>query len=283
MTVNQLYAAYLKSHRVKKTTERHYNTVLKPILEAIGDRQIDTIRFTDYENLKVILSRGKQKRSKKVSTINQSLTVIRMVMAYGVNLGLLQVSPFQGARNLKCGVRHRDFLSIEERDLMLARCRELRHKVLLEMSVFTGLRKSELFGLRWEDICWQTKTLTVKRSMDRLGQTKDYVKTESSLRTIPLAEKLIWRLKDNVDTKGYMFAPSPSEFKNPTKYILKKYTDRKVCWHSLRNTFASALVEKNVSLVKIAFLLGHTKVSNTLYRYARVHSTSQLHTEVNLI
>jgi len=40
---------------------------------------------------------------------------------------------------------------------------------------------------------------------------------------------------------------------------------------------------KNVSLVKIAWLLGHCKVSPALFRYARISQTSQLYEEVNLL
>jgi integrase len=276
MKVKQVFDSYLQSTRLEARTQRHYKSVMKPVLEEIGEQHVETLRFSDYERIKSAL------RGRKPSSLNQSLTVTRMVVQYAVNLGAVPQSPFAGARGVKSGNSHRDFLSISERDELLAACTDSTHKLMIAIAVFTGLRKSEMFGLRWDDVDMVARTITVRRTMDRPGTTKDYGKTDSSLRVIPFPEKL-HNLLFSKRSEGFIFSPSNSEFANPGEEILRKYTDRQVCWHSLRNTFASALVQKNVSLVKIAHLLGHSKVSNTLYRYARVHGTSQLHEEVNLL
>lgn len=277
MKVKDIYEEYLKNNRLQRVTERNYTSALKPVFKLIGNRHIETLTFADYEKIKSAL------KGRKISSINQSLTITRIIVAYGVNLGVVSQSPFTGARGIKGGIQYRDFLSIEERDEMLNRCINLKHRLLLEMAVFTGLRKSELFGLMWKDICFKKKTLTMCRTMERLGKIRDYGKTASALRVLPLPDRLIKRLKIVKRKDGFIFPYIASEFNNPTNEILRKYTTKKVCWHSLRNTFASALVQKNISLIKIASLLGHSKVSNTLYRYARIYNTSQLHDEINLI
>jgi integrase len=274
MNVTQLFNQYLASQKLERNTQRNYTSAMKDVLAVVGTRPVTALTQADYETVKAAL------RHKKPSTANFALTVFKTIVKHSVDLGVHIDSPFVRARGVKQNYTPRNFLSRAERDEVLEKCTDPAHKLMIAMAALTGVRKSELFALRWDDIDLEAKTLTVRRTMERPGQVKEYAKTTSSLRVIPLPEKLFSLLNKS---EGYIFSPTVSEFDNPTDNILKKYTDKDVCWHSLRNTFASALVEKNVSLIKIAWLLGHSKVSATLYRYARVHSTSQLHEEVNLI
>jgi integrase len=80
--------------------------------------------------------------------------------------------------------------------------------VLLDLG--TGLRRGELSGVRWEDISFEDKVLTPKRSIvkQRIGK----VKTEASKKSIPLDDVLIdellaWRQQTPyADASDYIFA-----------------------------------------------------------------------------
>ena len=59
----------------------------------------------------------------------------------------------------------------------------------------TGLRTGELVGLKWYDVDWENRTLTISRSMEFRHSTKEWrigePKSKSGHRTIPLAEEAI--------------------------------------------------------------------------------------------
>jgi integrase len=74
----------------------------------------------------------------------------------------------------------------------------LRERTLFLLAASTGLRQSELFGLKWRDVDFQHGELSVVRSIDRLWRCR--CKTESSQKPVPLhpllREALLnWRKK----------------------------------------------------------------------------------------
>jgi len=70
-----------------------------------------------------------------------------------------------------------------------------RWRPLLIVAVFTGLRASELRGLRWEDVDLKRGELHVRQRADQF-MAIGYPKTESSARTIPLGPSVVAALKE---------------------------------------------------------------------------------------
>lgn len=57
-----------------------------------------------------------------------------------------------------------------------------------------GLRRGELAGLEWKDIDYESKTMTIQRSVQDIvgfGHITKHPKTENSKRTISMPDKLI--------------------------------------------------------------------------------------------
>jgi integrase len=119
--------------------------------------------------------------------------------------------------------------------------------VLLDFG--TGLRRGELSGVRWEDICFEDKVLTPKRSIvkQRIGK----VKTEASKKSIPLDDVLIeellaWRRETPYAQDGdYVFASAKMRGKQPywmsrimqhhIKPVAAKTGIEIKGWHTLRH------------------------------------------------
>ena len=269
--ITQTFESYVATRRLERNTQKAYFSAMRHMVQVFGDVDVKSLSEDAGTRLMAHL------RSLSPSSANQVLTTVKLVFK-GCCVSL-------NVKGVRVKSNPRNFLEVDERDAMLEKVSDLRHRAIISVAVFTGVRKSELFALTRDDIDLRGKTLTVRRSMESMHTIKDYGKTTSSFRQIPLCDKVIEvlteYLKDVRDIE--VFRPTASEFADPTKNILKPYTKKKVCWHSLRNTFACALIVKNVSLVKIAWLLGHSKVSPALFRYARISQTSQLYEEVNLL
>ncbi|MCI8549855.1 MAG: site-specific integrase [Lachnospiraceae bacterium] len=152
------------------------------------------------------------------------------------------------------------------------------------LCLYAGLRIGELCALRWSDIDFDGKTLTVKRTVQRIvvpgHMTKTILletdpKSESSRRTIPLASELLEILSRFKGEQRYVFGEEkpldPRTMQNRFKKILKEAGIDGRTFHTLRHTFATNCVENGMDVKTLSEILGHSDVKTTLNRY--VHPT----------
>ena len=146
---------------------------------------------------------------------------------------------------------------------------------MILLALQTGLRFGELIALRWQDIDFGKKTLTVNRNIVR---GKEGSPKSNKTRTIPLTPGILYMLIEKDKCCEFIFHDSN---KNPLNYGNCYHHLHKVCkaaglriisWHTLRHSFASQLASKNNSIVAIKELLGHSDLKTTM-RYSHVNLT----------
>ena len=177
----------------------------------------------------------------------------------------------------------------------------------LYLDLYTGLRVGELLALRIDDIDLSNKQLHVKRSVSRVsiageGKTELLVtrpKTEKSIRTIPLLDKLIEPLqtqmeasverrallreqwlheapadrREHIDVEWLFFATYGKPHETVTMgNALKRSLDiagiSGVSMHGLRHTFATRCLEAGFDIKSLSEILGHSNTKTTLDIYA---------------
>ncbi|MFN8655316.1 MAG: site-specific integrase [Candidatus Obscuribacterales bacterium] len=141
----------------------------------------------------------------------------------------------------------------------------LKPAVLL--SLHTGLRRGELFKLRWDNVDVRQKQLTVVGTTSKTGKTRHVQLNERALQVLR-----DW--KDQPGVKGaYVFtAPDGEPFeemRTAWENALARAAIKNFRWHDLRHTFASKLVMAGVDLNTVRDLLGHADYKMTL-RYAHL-------------
>ncbi len=150
----------------------------------------------------------------------------------------------------------------------------------------TGLRLGELCALRWTDIDFEEKALTVSRTVQRIAVSKHGTKTalsetspksECSERTIPLTSELLRFLSQFKSEHPYVFGGErplePRTMQYRFKKILKKAGIETGTFHALRHTFATNCVENGADAKTLSEILGHSDVRISLNRY--VHPTME--------
>jgi integrase len=238
----------------------------------------------------------------KPSTVNRNLQRLQALLSKAVEWKVVERHPFEGLRPLKSDrsgrVRYLDEAeerrfreALGERDFRLRQARERFNKwraargrsplplrtdkyvdhlhPLALVALNTGLRRSELFHLKWEDVDLTAKWLTVKGATAKSGQT----------RRIPLNAEALdvlqgWHTQTADPGVHTLVFPGAhgrrlTRIDTAWKGLRKLGEVLNFRFHDLRHHFASRLVQSGVDLNTVRELLGHADITMVL-RYAHL-------------
>lgn len=153
---------------------------------------------------------------------------------------------------------------------------------------YTGCRKNEANALKWSDINFEKKQISVNKSVNtKIGDggcsyTISTPKTKSSIRNIPMTKCLLEALKslDRNDDNDFVFGgtrPLPeTTIAKVNITASKKANLPTIRIHDFRHSFTSMLINNlgvdNVALV--SKMLGHSNIEETLKTYSHLWSNS---------
>ena len=198
----------------------------------------------------------------KASTINTELNTIKATLNRAVALDYLARNPCREVKKLKAPRKQVRFLSKEEvRKLLEAG--NGRMGPIMEVLLYTGLRRNELTHLTWADVDLQRRIVAVQAKEG--WHPKDY-----EVRHIPMAPRLhellsslprngsdwIFATRDGGPHAGHILS---RDFRK----LVKLCAIRGVSLHTLRHTFASHLVMNGTDVYTVQKLLGHSSIKTT--------------------
>jgi integrase len=167
---------------------------------------------------------------------------------------------------------------------------------LLLLAALTGARRGELCALRWSDVDWQARTLSISKSIyESAGggwgekDTKTHQARKIGLDEIGLeilrrhrasVDKLATELGVTVASDAFMFSRSPAGFEPIRPDVLSKFTKHvadkagvSTHLHALRHFSATQAIAAGFDAVTVGARLGHADPSITLRVYS--HSLEQ--------
>ncbi len=160
-----------------------------------------------------------------------------------------------------------------------------RQNLAVLLSLNCGLRLGEVCALRWQDIDFNSRTLTVRCNVQRItreGKSQLVIQTpksECSKREIPLTAKILNLLQELKNSRSeYVFGScgkplEPRTLQYRFAALLKKCGIARRSFHTLRHTFASRYVAAGADVKSLSEILGHARVNITLQLY--VHPTME--------
>jgi integrase len=262
----------------KHSTQKHRRFMLRRhLLPRFGDSELSAITRQEIQAYVAHLTQqGYAPRS-----IDHVHDVLSAVLRTAVKWGHLRDNPARGVDlpTLKC-VRPKWALTRPQATALLDALLMLP-RTMVGLAILSGLRRGELFALRWRDIDEQAWLLTVREAVyDGVFSTP---KTEAGARQIPLSSAwlaLIQTWKSRVESTepdllvfstgvGTSIAPNNvlrrHVFPACTRLGLPRAT-----WLTFRRTYSSWSHDRGVPGKVVAQLMGHANVDTTLNVYTQV-------------
>ena len=252
----------------------------------------------DYYTSKLKDGRCDGKGGLSANTIKRHSVIIKSSLDEAMKMNLIAYNPADRATLPKVEKFVGKHFSVEEAEKLLNVIKGEALEPLIMLTLFYGLRRSEILGLKWDAIDFENNTIIIRNTIVRMTTLveKQRTKNKSSLRTLPLMadikkylkqlkkKQLEYRLmQGNSFTKndyvciwddGKPFKPDYVSRK--FKSILENNNLPSIRFHDLRHTCASLLLSKNFSLKEIQEWLGHNDISTTANIYGHLEFKSKI-------
>jgi len=243
--------------------------------EQLGDYILSDVTPPVIAEARDLLSSGETYRHtrRSQSTVIRYLAVLSHCYSVATKeWGWVDDSPMRKVTKPKEPRGRVRFLSDDERVRLLAACKESRNPCLYDVIVLalsTGMRKSEILSLKWQDV-------DLSRGVITLLETKN-----NERRAVPLSGFALKCLGDRnrarrIDSP-YVFPapfrhgekPKPVDLQSAWDWAVKRAGIEDFRFHDLRHTAASYLCMSGATIPELAGVLGH-KTLQMVKRYAHL-------------
>jgi integrase len=252
----QQYLEYAKANKAQSTFRRDQVSV-DHLVQAFKGKYL-------FEIAPEIIEKYKVSRLEKVepAPINRELACLRHMYNKAIEWGYVKINPVKGIKRLKEPPGRLRYLKPEEVKKLLDACHgHIRPIVVTALN--TGMRKGELLNLKWADIDFENKKITVVNSKN------------NESRVIPINQTLYDELLDlSKRSNGeYVFSERNGvpfrDIKKGFSAALKRAGIEDFRFHDLRHTFGSYLVMQGVDLRTVQQIMGHKDIKMTM-RYSHL-------------
>jgi integrase len=269
----------------------------------LGERRVIDVTTQDVEEL----ARALIKRGLSPKSVRHSVKFLHSVFEHAINRGWARENPVRraarpGGRGKGAGSADIQFLTLEELEAVLraipdevvARTPGPRRgrrgpaplppsdvlgpvlRVIILTAAMTGLRQSELLGLRWRDVDWAAQRIRVRNTFVD-GEHSSVGKSDlSTRRSVPLADRLAGEL-DRWSQRTIYGRDDDLVFAHPHRggpldgsKVSRRFREacveagvRQIRFHDLRHTFATRLAASGQPLRAIQEFLGHADIKTT--------------------
>lgn len=273
----------------KQATYDQYNFIYKShILPAMGSKKISTIKSIDIQN--VIAEMNKKNLS--TWTMKHARKVMSGAFGKAVKEKIIALNPVMDIEIPIKQAKPRKVLRPDELSKIFEAMKDSRWIWSIRFDLLTGLRRGELLALKWSDIDFVNRTITINKSNSEsgLGDTKN-----SKIHQIPLSDSAIFYLNqqkaqlqnefnpilynDKLKKSNLVFPSDNGTLLKPRSYytMLCRFAEKvnkdlpedqhiHATPHCLRHTFVY-MMRNTLSLKQLQDILGHDERTTTTDMY----------------
>jgi integrase len=244
-----------------------------------------------YATLREAPARGGGKLS--AHTVLHVHRVLRQALKAAVVERILAVNPAEAVRAPRREEKEMKAITEAQTAALLRGLQGTRYHVPVMVAVTCGLRRGELLGLRWRDVDFGTKVLTVMQVVEQTKEggvaLRSGPKTKKSRRPVAIPPFVVAALKvhkaeqnerkleqGNTWKDNDLVFPAPSGAPWSPSYFSRMFSyhahrlgiDCRL--HDLRHSHATQLLGQGINAKVVSERLGHSTVAFTLNTYAHV-------------
>lgn len=276
-----------------ETREMYQNNIRLYIKPAIGDIPLSKLNSQHIDNFITFMI---EKKELGEETVKRAFSNVNTCLNDAVKKKIIKHNPCKVVDKPKVSKKFRPIWTPEFAFEFIEKTKgQSRYWIATYMAMMTGMRPGEIFGLRWSDIDFNNKTLTIKQTVTKKRRIKEGAKTTSSVRNVALSSGTIEVLKEQ---RAFILQERlllGSEYQNNDLVVctsfggpvtsrsiqrmwdrqLKKYEAPHITFYDLRHTHVAFLIQRNTHTKVISERLGHTSVAFTLDTYGHLMPNMQ--------
>lgn len=278
-----------KKAKISDRTKQRYLITQRALEKYFGNAKLENITRRDYQ--KFINNYGMTHAKDTVHKVN---SLVNACVKNAIYEDIL-------AKNFCDGVelvydpdktKKIDYLNVEEMNSLSAFAESKANpnftsNQMILTCIYTGARLGEIQGLKWSDINFNFKTISIQRAWNEQKKCTQPTKNESSKRIIRVNSTLISMFKnmkrrnDFVFTNQYGTIPTSNAVNKQLQFLLKTLKIDRTGFHfySLRHTHVAYLLYCGMDLYAISKRLGHSDLATTTRIYAYIIDEYRVRTD----
>lgn len=277
-----------KASTTKDSYEFNFRNHILPRWGQLYLSEVRTIAVQDWlRNLKTKGTNSRPERPMARGTKAKIRNQMHALFSHALRYEFAERNPITEVRQSAKRLKVPEILSAEEFRALIGQLNQ-QHRTMVVLAACSGLRRGELFGLKWGDIDFNAKQANVSRSIvlntrrEKVGNCK----TESSNKPVPLSDVILqdlelWRAEaEYAGASDWVFASPLKKGRLPLNpqnlmcdYIrpaAERAAIRKVIgWHTFRHSFTSLLKANGEDVKVVQELLRHANCRITMDIYAQ--------------
>ncbi len=227
--------AYEREHSI---IEKHLKPFFAGKLAAI--RRVDVQRYVTARTLKV-----------SAHSVQKELNVLKHLLRLAVEWEINPVNHAQGVRSPKVGAGRVRYLQPAELQLLVEAASPEWLRQIVVFAVSTGMRRSEVLGLRWVDVDLSQDRVMLPQTKNGEGRIVYLNQSaRSALQSVSVSHET--KLTDKV-----FAGVTPGQVSVTFRRLCKKKSVLDFRFHDLRHTAASWMRMQGADIHTVALLLGH--------------------------
>ena len=280
---------YVATNCTLRTAWGYQGNIDRYIVPVIGKVSVQNLSGSQIQAIYA----GMLERGLSRTTVLHVHRVLKQILGYAVKWGVIARTPADAATPPKRAKKQSAMWDVPTISKFLGLSKGTRFGDLYNFAVLTGLRRSEICGLKWESVDLTAGNLSIVAVLHRIkghGLVEVEPKTTGSRRSLDLASETIDLLhsirgRQNLERleygpvwkdTGYVFTHPdgspliPDQITQDFASVIKKYGLPHLTFHGLRHAHATLSLKAGINPKIVSEALGHSKVGITLDLYSHV-------------
>ena len=294
--LKQWLADYASTGVRSYTCQEYQNIVVNRLIPALGNHPLGQLQPSHLQSLySRLLRKGRRdgKGGLSPKTVGNTHRIMSEALSHAVRWGLVGRNVALAIDPPRSRKKEMEVLSAEKIHALLEASRGTQYFAPIHLALFTGMRRSEVLGLRWSDVDLPLAAISVNRVLHVLKGGRvvfEEPKSARSRRNIPLTPESAMVLRGHrekqerdaamlghqVSDEDLVFAQAdgrpmlPNSLTHAYLRIARRVGIHGVRLHDLRHTHASLMLKQGVHPKIVSERLGHANIAITLDTYSHV-------------